>query len=73
MTIANQPIGQQGHVVWIHDEGPVGERLLEMGLTPGAPVRVVRRSSRNGPMQLEVRGYRLTLHPSEAETVEVAA
>lgn len=48
-------------------------RLLEMGLTPGATVRMVGRAPLGDPLELEVRGYRLSLRRSEAARVAVAA
>ena len=47
-------------------------RLLEMGLTPGALVRVVGRAPLGDPLEVEVRGYRLSLRHSEAARVAVA-
>jgi len=48
-------------------------RLLEMGLTPGAVVRVVGRAPLGDPLELEVRGYRLSLRHAEAARVAIAA
>lgn len=47
-------------------------RLLEMGLTPGAPIRLVGRAPLGDPLELEVRGYRLSLRQAEAARVAVA-
>jgi len=46
-------------------------RILEMGLTPGVEVRVVGRALLGDPLELEVRGYRLSLRSSEAARVTV--
>lgn len=46
-------------------------RLLEMGLTPGAAVRVVGRAPLGDPLELEVRGYRLSLRHAEAARVAI--
>ncbi|NUP89782.1 MAG: ferrous iron transport protein A [Candidatus Sumerlaeia bacterium] len=48
-------------------------RLMEMGLVPGTPVRVVRRAPLGDPIDLEVRGYHLSLRESEAGLIEVEA
>jgi ferrous iron transport protein A len=50
----------------------VAVRLLEMGLTPGAEVRFVGRAPLGDPIEVEVRGYRLSLRRSEAARVAVA-
>lgn len=47
-------------------------RLLEMGLTPGVNVRVVGTAPLGGPLELEVRGYRLSLRRHEAARIAIA-
>lgn len=49
----------------------VAIRLLEMGLTPGVTVRVVGRAPFGDPLELEVRGYRLSIRRSEAARVAI--
>src|SRR5579872_7311389 len=44
-------------------------RLLEMGLTPGVHVRMVRAAAFGGPLDIEVRGYQLSLRREEASAV----
>ena len=44
-------------------------RLLEMGLTPGATVRLIGRAPLGDPLELEVRGYRLSIRRAEAARV----
>ena len=71
MTLAELPNGNVAKVVWVHEPGDLGERLLEMGLTPGAAVSVLRRGLFGDPLQLLVRGYRLTVRRAQAAGVEV--
>lgn len=72
MTLATLPAGEPAVVSWVHDQSPTGERLLEMGLTPGAAVTVIRRPLFRGPIQVRVRGAVLSLRPAEASAIEVA-
>ena len=46
-------------------------RLLEMGLTPGVAVRVVGKAPFGDPLELEVRGYRLSIRRAEAARIAV--
>lgn len=46
-------------------------RLLEMGITPGVEVEVVRRAPLGFPMEIKLRGYLLSLRESEAKCIEV--
>ena len=46
-------------------------RLLEMGLTPGIQIEIVRRAPLGFPMEIKVRSYLLSLRESEAKCIEV--
>lgn len=46
-------------------------RLMELGLLPGADLRLVRRVRRGGLVELEVRGCRVTLRRGEASRLQV--
>jgi ferrous iron transport protein A len=46
-------------------------KLLSMGLTPGADVLVVRYAPMGDPIEIEIRGYRLSLRRQEASVIEV--
>jgi len=63
--------GTAGRVLEIRAEGPVGQRLLEMGLVDGSEVRVIRTAPLGDPVEVEVLGYALTLRRSEAAAVLV--
>ena len=65
------PVGQQAWVLEIDGADDISLRLLEMGLTPGVALRVVGRAPLGDPLELEVRGYRLSLRLSEAARVEI--
>ena len=47
------------------------ERLLEMGLTKGTSIEMVRFAPMGDPIEISVRGYRLSLRRVEAEAVIV--
>ncbi len=48
------------------------ERLMEMGLVPGAAVTVLRASRMGSPLEVWVQGYRLCLRSSDARRVRLA-
>ena len=62
-------VGSQARVADVTGADATSLRLLEMGVTPGALVRVVGRAPLGDPLELEVRGYRLSLRRSEAARV----
>lgn len=73
MTSLDQiAVGQTVSVVDVPGSDPVSLRLLEMGLTPGVTVAVMAAAPLGDPLELEVRGYRLSIRRREAALVAVA-
>lgn len=50
-----------GKVTFVRGDHKALRRLLDMGLTPGTMISVVRVGPLNGPMEVEVRGSKLAL------------
>ena len=71
-TLADLPSGQGARILEVFEPGPSGERLLEMGLTPGTVITVVRRGICGDPLQIALRGYMLSLRRLQAEQIAVA-
>jgi Fe2+ transport system protein FeoA len=65
--------GSTARLVSIGGERSFRCRLMEMGLLPGTPVRVVRRVNLGGLVELEVRGCRLSVRQGEASLLLVDA
>lgn len=72
-TLDDVGVGDNVRVADIQGDDGVAIRLLEMGLTPGIAVRVVGRAPFGDPLELEVRGYRLSIRRAEAARVTVDA
>jgi ferrous iron transport protein A len=70
-TLADVPMGRRARVGRVLTPGPLGERLMELGLTPGTEVDVLPRSFFGGHMRLGLRGSILPLHLDQARDVEV--
>ena len=64
-------VGERGKVIQVEGTDGVTIRLLEMGLTPGADVAVIGTAPLGDPLELEIRGYRLSVRKSEAARVHV--
>lgn len=71
MQLATLSIGERARVVSIDGDDDVGIRLMEMGLTPGIEVRLLGFAPLGDPLELELRGYRLSVRKSEALRVSV--
>jgi len=63
--------GRHARVTAVRGSGPVARRLMEMGVVPGAPVRVIKAAPLGDPLEVRVRNYHLALRRSEAQTVSV--
>lgn len=70
-TLDKMVPGESGRIVRIHGRGPVRRRLVDMGLTHGAVIDMVKTSPLGDPVEYRLRDYHLTLRKSEARTVEV--
>ena len=64
--------GQSGKVIKIKGNGPVRRRLMDMGITNGVEITVVKASPLGDPVEYQVRGYRLSLRRSEAQLIEIS-
>jgi ferrous iron transport protein A len=69
--LSDLPEGDEGCVRRIDGSDDISTRLLEMGLTPGTRVRLLGTAPLGDPLELELRGYRLSVRKSEAARVEL--
>ncbi len=70
-TLKEVKVGQTATVVKLHGEGPVRRRIMDMGITKGVEIYVRKVAPLGDPMELNVRGYELSLRKADAEMVEV--
>ncbi|HTQ37575.1 MAG TPA: ferrous iron transport protein A [Pirellulales bacterium] len=70
-TLAQLSVGARGRVVRVNQFDEVSARLMEMGLTPGVDVQVLGAAPLGDPIELALRGYRLSVRRTEAARVEV--
>lgn len=73
VTLGELKTGESGRVTAFLDTGSAYRRkLLAMGLTPGTQFTVSRVAPLGDPIQLQVRGFQLSVRRDEAATVEVS-
>ena len=70
-TLKDIKVGQSATVAKLHGEGPVRRRIMDMGITKGVEIYVRKVAPLGDPMELNVRGYELSLRKMDAEMVEV--
>jgi len=71
MILTNLPIGENAQVVSVTGNNRTAKRLMEMGVVPGASVRVIKSAPFGDPLEICVRGYHLAMRKSEADTIQV--
>lgn len=71
MTLEDLKTGQQGTVTSLGEKGPARRRIMDMGITPGVVVKVVKVAPLGDPVEVNVRGYELSLRKSEARQIQI--
>ena len=70
-TLRDVKIGKTAKVVKLHGEGAIKRRIMDMGITKGVQIYVRKFAPLGDPMELQVRGYELSLRKADAEMIEV--
>lgn len=71
MTIDDLKIGDSGTIVSVGGEGALRLRFLDMGLIPGTRVRLQKIAPMGDPIQIQIRGYELTIRREDARKIEI--
>ena len=71
MTLAEIKVGQDAVLRTIGGQGELRHHLLDMGLTPGTEVTLRKVAPMGDPIEVELRGYELTLRLADAAKIEV--
>ena len=70
-TLNTVAIGGTCVVESISGDDDITIRLMEMGIIPGTELKVIGVAPLGDPVELELRGYRLSIRRAEAERIEV--
>lgn len=70
-TLRDAKIGETVAVVKLHGEGAVKRRIMDMGITKGANVYIRKVAPLGDPVEINVRGYELSIRKADAEMIEV--
>ena len=70
-TLKEVQVGQTVTVKRLHGEGPVKRRIMDMGITKGVEIFVRKVAPLGDPMELNLRGYELSVRKADAEMIEV--
>ena len=71
MTLREVRVGQSAKVLKLNGTGPVKRRIMDMGITKGQVIHVIRVAPLGDPMEITVRNYELSVRKADAEMIEV--
>ena len=70
-TLKDVKVGETVTVTKLHGEGPVKRRIMDMGITKGVELYVRKVAPLGDPVELNLRGYELSVRKADAEIIEV--
>ena len=70
-TLKNVKVGRRVRVIKVRGEGAIKRRIMDMGLTKGVEIYVRKVAPLGDPIEINVRGYELSLRKADAEMIEV--
>lgn len=71
MTLKELKIGESAKIDTVGGQGALRQHFLDMGVIPGAKVKLVKLAPMGDPMELRIHGYELTLRLDDAEKIEI--
>ena len=69
-TLKQAKVGETVTVVKLHGEGAVKRRIMDMGITKGVTVHIRKVAPLGDPVEVNVRGYELSLRKADADMIE---
>ena len=70
-TLKDAKIGQSVVVLKLHGEGAVRRRIMDMGITKNVEVFIRKAAPLGDPIEVNARGYELSLRKADAEMIEI--
>ncbi len=71
-TLKEVKVGETVVVNKLHGEGAVRRRIMDMGITKGTQIFVRKVAPLGDPIEVNIRGYELSLRKADAEMIEVS-
>lgn len=70
-TLKDVKIGETVRVTKVGGEGAIKRRIMDMGITKGVSIKVMKMAPLGDPIEITVRGYELTLRKADCQNIEV--
>ena len=70
-TLKDAKIGETVRVTKVGGEGAIKRRIMDMGITKGVSIKVMKVAPLGDPVEITVRGYELTLRKADCQNIEI--
>lgn len=70
-SLDEMPLGSKAKVKQISKNASVRRRLMDMGVVPGVEIEIKGKAPLGDPIEILLRGYKLTLRKNEAANIIV--
>ncbi|MGN1412930.1 MAG: ferrous iron transport protein B [Anaerovoracaceae bacterium] len=71
MTLRELEIGSTARILSVGGEGSLRQHFLDMGVIPGAEIKLMKLAPMGDPMEFRIHGYELTLRLADAEKIQI--
>ena len=71
MNLKDLPIGQTAQIIKVGGNGELRQHFLDMGVIPGTEIKKIKLAPMGDPIELQVRGYELTIRIADAQKIEI--
>ena len=71
MTLFDLEVGQSGKIRRIGTTGALKQRFMDMGITKGTEVKVMKIAPLGDPIEIVIRGYNLSIRKDDARKIEL--
>ena len=70
-TLRDLRVSESGVIARVHTTGALKQRFMDMGITKGIEVKVIKIAPLGDPIEVEIRGYNLSVRKADAENIEM--
>ena len=71
MTLRDLKVGQSATILKNNTSGALKQRFMDMGITKGVLVKVLKIAPLGDPIEIEIRGYNLSIRKNDAQNIEI--
>ena len=71
ITLGDLKIGESGYVKTVDADNARRRRIVDMGITPGTHIHIVKAAPMGDPLEVSLRGYTLSLRREDARSIQL--